>query len=92
MSRFFKQNIDEPGPDFRGRQAFSSIELNVLSLLVRALSNQRMAEELDLRFESIKTCMKNIISKLASTNRSEAVVDAIKYDFVITDDSEYPED
>ena len=65
-----------PGHDLTER------EREVLRLLVEGLSNQEIGERLVISHSTVKNHVSSILSKLAASNRAEAVALALKYDLV----------
>jgi NarL family two-component system response regulator LiaR len=53
-------------------------ELDVLRLLVDGLSNKEIAGALDVREETVKTHVANVLGKLHADNRAQAVAQALK--------------
>jgi two-component system, NarL family, response regulator LiaR len=65
-----------PGADLTRR------ELEILTLMVRALNNGEIAEELSVAVPTVKFHITNILSKLGVENRTEAVLKALKHRLV----------
>ena len=59
-------------------------EREVLELLTRGLTNQQIATELTVSQATVRTHVSNILAKLHSTNRVQAVLHAIKSGLVTT--------
>lgn len=59
-------------------QELSSRELEVLQRVAAGSSNKRVAHELDLSEETVKSHMKNIMSKLGANDRTHAVTIALR--------------
>jgi LuxR family maltose regulon positive regulatory protein len=57
-------------------EPLSARELEVLQLIARGASNQEIAEELVLAVNTVKRHVSNIIAKLESANRTQAVAQA----------------
>lgn len=53
-------------------------EIQVIKLLSLGLSNKEMAKELDVNLETVKSHMKNIMSKLSASGRTQVLVKAIE--------------
>jgi DNA-binding NarL/FixJ family response regulator len=61
--------------------ALSAREIEVLKLVARGHSNQRAAEQLGLKEDTIKSHMKTILSKLGALDRTHAVTIALQRGF-----------
>lgn len=70
----------EPSPD-----ALSGRELEVLQLLARGLSNQAIAEDLQISPKTVKAHVSTILQKLHLENRTEAAVYALRMHLVQLD-------
>lgn len=57
-------------------------EIDVLRLLIKGLSYQQVANNLNVSYETVKTHIKHLYSKLGVSNLTEAVVKAVKEDIV----------
>lgn len=57
-------------------------EREILSLLVMGLSNGEIAQRLTVSIPTVKGHVRNIISKLQATNRTEAAILAVKHKLV----------
>ena len=57
----------------------SSRELEVLHLLARGASNQKIAEALVITLDTVKRHVSNILSKLGASNRTQAVSQAREF-------------
>ena len=66
----FRQDKDLAG--------LSGREIEVLGLVALGYSNQRIASELFISFETVKTHIRHIMRKLAVTDRTQAAVLALK--------------
>lgn len=60
----------------------SGRELEVLSHLVKGLTNKEMAEQMYLSQETIKTHLRHVFEKLEATDRTQAAVKALKLGLV----------
>ncbi|GFE84174.1 DNA-binding response regulator [Steroidobacter agaridevorans] len=58
--------------------ALSPRELDVLQRIARGNSNRRVASQLSISEDTVKTHMKNIMSKLGANDRTHAVMIALK--------------
>jgi DNA-binding NarL/FixJ family response regulator len=74
------QMIREPrtNPKDLKSQRFSGRELEILLVLTKGYSNQKIAEKLFLSEHTVKTHLKNIFRKLSVSSRSEAITKAIQ--------------
>lgn len=59
-------------------QELSSRELEVLKRVAAGSSNKRVAHEMDLAEETVKSHMKNVLSKLGANDRTHAVTIALR--------------
>nr|WP_227464364.1 LuxR C-terminal-related transcriptional regulator [Nocardioides lijunqiniae] len=59
----------------------SSRETEILSLIVRGLSNQEIADAAYLSINSVKTYIRTAYKKMGVTRRSQAVVWAMQHGF-----------
>ncbi|MBX9568372.1 MAG: response regulator transcription factor [Candidatus Obscuribacterales bacterium] len=53
-------------------------ELDILALIVEGYTNQQIADLLRIRLETVKTHLRNIISKMAVRDRTQAAVKALR--------------
>jgi len=60
------------------REELSARELEVLALVSKGLSNQRIAEELKISAETVKTHIRHIMKKLVVNDRTQAAVKGLK--------------
>ena len=65
-----------PGSDLTQR------ERELLTLMARGLSNQDIAEQLHIALPTVKFHITNILGKLGASNRTEAVLTALKHKLV----------
>lgn len=65
-----------PGGDLTQR------ERELLSLMARGLSNQDISDQLRIALPTVKFHITNILSKLGATNRTEAVLTALRHKLV----------
>jgi DNA-binding NarL/FixJ family response regulator len=64
-----------PAPDLSG---LTEREISVLELVSMGFSNHRIASELSISSETVKTHIRHIMKKLAVTDRTQAAVIALK--------------
>ncbi len=69
-------------PDSATSHALTAREREVLVLLVRGLSNNQIAERLNVSHATAKAHVSNILSKLGVSNRAEAVALAVQQKLV----------
>lgn len=62
--------------------SLSEREVDVLGLLVQGLSNQEIAERLEISSETVKSHLRHIMRKLAVSDRTQAAVKALKQGLV----------
>ena len=76
---YYPQKVkDKAGFELKPLPDFSAKELEVLKVLCLGLSNKSIAERLVISTETVKTHVSNIISKFGVTDRTAAVVTAIR--------------
>lgn len=68
-----------------GREELTLAEANVLRMIVGGMSNKRIALELDISENTVKTHARNIFDKLGVTDRTSAATTAIKRGLVRMD-------
>ena len=74
--------VTSSGAQKQSSYAISPRELEVLTLLVRGLTNQKIADELYLSHETVKTHMRHIMEKLVVSDRTQAALKAVKQGIV----------
>lgn len=62
----------------KGNTRLSPREIEVLRLVAQGLSNQKIADQLELGLETVKTHMRHIMEKLTVSDRTEAAVKAMR--------------
>jgi len=62
----------------RGEEALTERELTVLRLVASGASNSKIAEKLSISVNTVKSHLKNILSKLQLENRTQAAAYAVK--------------
>jgi DNA-binding NarL/FixJ family response regulator len=60
--------------------ALSAREQEVLALIAQGASNRTIAHELYLSVDTVKTHVRNVFQKLGVSNRTQAALEAAKYD------------
>jgi len=70
----------------KGEQVLTERELFVLRLVASGASNQEIAENMSLSVNTIKTHLKNILSKLQLENRTQAAMYAMQHGLVSSRD------
>jgi pimeloyl-ACP methyl ester carboxylesterase/DNA-binding CsgD family transcriptional regulator len=68
-----------PGPPYTSVSALTPREIEVLRLIAEGRSNQQIAEELVISLNTVTNHVKNILSKTASANRTEAANYAFRH-------------
>jgi ATP/maltotriose-dependent transcriptional regulator MalT len=74
MNRFYPS----PGEKKETEKTLGEREMEVLTLASKALSNQEIADRLNLSLHTVEAHMRHIFSKLRVSSRTEAVLFAIK--------------
>ncbi len=78
------QPVEEPSKSQRLPEPLSERELQVLQLLAQGQSNQEIAQQLVIAYDTVKRHVSHILSKLGVTNRVQAVKQA--HDFGLLDE------
>ncbi|MFJ9779376.1 response regulator [Amycolatopsis sp. NPDC101161] len=78
----FATRVRPAAQDSRAPAILSPREREVLRLIAKGLSNTEIAEELGLGFETVKTYVSSILTKLDLRDRVQAVVFAYRTGFV----------
>lgn len=86
------QTISTPNPQLlqqtivntieKGPNKLSEREMEVLSHLVRGMSNKQMAEQMFVSQETIKTHLRHVFEKLDAADRTQAAIKALKLGLV----------
>jgi DNA-binding NarL/FixJ family response regulator len=71
-----------PPGNTHGPMALTPREAEVLRLIAQGLSNRDIATRLYLGLETVKTHVKNVLTKLGAGNRTEAVIMAYESGFI----------
>lgn len=72
------REVKIPKPQNAGFSGLSERELEVLELVAMGLSNKKIAEQLVISVETVKTHIQHIMRKLAVTDRTQAAIVALK--------------
>ena len=78
-----------PGPDDQQEltpDALTDREREVLELVTRGLTNQEIADELNVSLKTVKAHVSNVLQKLALENRVQAALYALRHHIVQLDD------
>jgi DNA-binding NarL/FixJ family response regulator len=78
MAILATESSDEPENNDSDEVSFSPRELEVLSLVSQGLSNQKIADQLSISAETVKSHIRKIMKKLVVTDRTQAAVKALK--------------
>jgi len=60
----------------------TSREVNVLSMISKGWTNQQIAKELGVSKRTVDVCIENLLSKLKANNRTTAVLEAIRREWI----------
>jgi len=77
-SKVLRQLKHNPKPDQTGAYPLTKRELEVLELIVQGCSNQLIADKLYVTVGTVKTHVRNILSKLCVDDRAQAAVRALR--------------
>lgn len=80
--KFLKVVANRIVDEEKGEQALTERELFVLRLVASGASNQEIAENISISVNTVKTHLKNILSKLQLENRTQAATYAIQHGLV----------
>lgn len=75
-NQMFVTALDKESPS--SKFGLSERETQILELLVQGFNNQKMANELHLSTDTIKTHMRHIMEKLSVSDRTQVAVKALK--------------
>jgi NarL family two-component system response regulator LiaR len=78
IARKLMQEIKEPTETTSPEEALTPREMEILRYLARGLSNQEIADELEISITTVATHVRNILSKLHLANRTQAALYAIE--------------
>lgn len=82
---YLPSKVSEVLSDNRGREDLTPSEQRILQMLVEGTSNRKIAAQLDVTENTIRTHVKNIFEKLAVTDRTAAVTTGIRRGLVRVD-------
>lgn len=83
MNRFYPA----PGEKRESERTLGEREMEVLTLASKALSNQEIADKLNLSLHTVEAHMRHIFTKLRVSSRTEAVLFAIKKGWITLKDT-----
>lgn len=83
--KFVPANVAGILSEHFGEEQLTAAEQNILKLIVNGLSNKEIAQNLEITENTVKTHVKNILSKLAVGDRTSAATTAIKRGMVRID-------
>jgi len=83
-SRLLKSVAKQSANVERGEEALSDREIDVLRLVAQGASNPQIADELCISINTVKSHLKNILSKLQLSNRTQAATYAVQSGLVST--------
>ena len=78
IARKLMQEIKEPTETTLPEEILTPREMEILRYLARGLSNQEIADELEISITTVATHVRNILSKLHLANRTQAALYAIE--------------
>ncbi|MDP6663233.1 MAG: response regulator transcription factor [SAR202 cluster bacterium] len=74
-------------------QNLTTREMEVLKLAARGLSNKEIAADLSLRTPTVKSHLVNVFTKMGTSSRTEAVLEALRRGWIgLEDGTQEPED
>jgi len=79
IARKLIQEIKEPTETITSDEALTPREMEILRYLARGLSNQEIAEELNISITTVATHVRNILGKLHLANRTQAALYAVEW-------------
>ena len=83
-SRLLKSVAKQSANVERGKETLSEREIDVLRLVAQGASNPQIADELCISINTVKSHLKNILSKLQLDNRTQAATYAVQSGLVST--------
>jgi DNA-binding NarL/FixJ family response regulator len=84
--KFLKAVATRMADEEKGEEALTERELFVLRLVASGASNQEIADKLSLSVNTVKSHLKNILSKLQLENRTQAATYALQHGLVTPHD------
>ena len=78
IARKLMQEIKDPTETMTPEEALTSREMEILRYLARGLSNQEIADELEISITTVATHVRNILGKLHLANRTQAALYAVE--------------
>ncbi|MCB2179526.1 response regulator transcription factor [bacterium] len=86
MAARLLKNMANSADDNVGRESLTEREIEVLRNVARGESNHQIAENLHITVNTVKTHLKNILSKLQLENRTQAATYAIRTGIISSED------
>ncbi len=88
IEKLLKQAIDKPDrtTEYKTKDLLSDREMEMLKLLATGMSNKEIAEKLSLSLRTVKAHMSNIFTKMNVASRSEALVEALRREWLTLED------
>lgn len=84
--KFLKAVATRMADEEKGEEALTERELFVLRLVASGVSNQEIADKLSISVNTVKSHLKNILSKLQLENRTQAATYAMQHGLVTPHD------